>query len=584
MNIFEDDASQFQDWNDEVNGSNEVDENVIDFYAILNVPRDATIDDINKAFKQRCLLFHPDRHMDETNRREATKIFVIMKRAQEVLSDPKLRSIYDTLGVKGIEMEGWALFNRSTNPENIRREYDFLCRLRDNEIMLQKVKPSTSFVVFSSISGLFRRTEDYELNDRFTLLGMKLDQNASCAIGSTNRLGLSGQVRFNEKGLGSGHFQTFFNWAASSYTQLQCSLALGPTFINTSSKLALTVPQTNNKIISWLTGSSLVLQPTIQYNPVYGDFNFILTPFIEFPLGGGNRGMIALNINKHPALILLYVRNKLNHPQFSCNFTISPILPSLQLTYHFRDLQNELTYKANCLLSLAEFTPSLLIEKRLTKYSKVGVRLLFSFPSFLLQASFRIRTGLNNYEFCLTLCEQQEDILPSCLYGVILPYVFLNITRLLFQKKISRLWDLLTGNQLNGDQVLIDMKKEQAQKAIELMRSSAERVENEEKLKNGLVIVQGLYGQMQNDRPSSELYPLLGDKVVDVTIPLQAFVHDSQLRIYTGKDQIPGFFDPCPGEPKMLKVLYRFGGHLHSVSVLEDQPLMLPMKTHRVSQ
>lgn len=50
---------------------------------------------------------------------------------------------------------------------------------------------------------------------------MKLDQNASCAIGSTNRLGLSGQVRFNEKGLGSGHFQTFFNWAASSYTQLQ---------------------------------------------------------------------------------------------------------------------------------------------------------------------------------------------------------------------------------------------------------------------------------------------------------------------------------------------------------------------------
>lgn len=43
MNLFEDDTSQFQDWNDEVNGSNEVDENVIDFYAILNVPRDVCI-------------------------------------------------------------------------------------------------------------------------------------------------------------------------------------------------------------------------------------------------------------------------------------------------------------------------------------------------------------------------------------------------------------------------------------------------------------------------------------------------------------------------------------------------------------
>ena len=70
------------------------------------------------------------------------------------------------------------------------------------------------------------------------------------------------------------------------------------------------------------------------------------------------------------------------------------------------------------------------------------------------------------------------------------------------------------------------------------MRASAERVQQEEKRRNGLVIVQALYGQMQNDRPGSEHYPLIGDKVVDVTIPLQAFVHDSQLRIYTGKVKI----------------------------------------------
>ena len=70
------------------------------------------------------------------------------------------------------------------------------------------------------------------------------------------------------------------------------------------------------------------------------------------------------------------------------------------------------------------------------------------------------------------------------------------------------------------------------------MRANAEKVANEEKRKNGLVIIEAFYGQMQNDRPASELYPLLGDKVVDVTIPLQAYVHDSQLRIYSGKVKI----------------------------------------------
>ncbi|KAL7072475.1 hypothetical protein ACQ4LE_007960 [Meloidogyne hapla] len=585
MSIFEEDASPFHDENSDFD-SRQFDENVIDFYAVLNVPRDASIDDINKAFKLRSLLFHPDRHVDETHRREATKIFVTVKRAQEVLSDPKLRSIYDTLGVKGIDLEGWKLVNRSTNPENIRREYDFLCRLRDNEIMLQRVKPSTSFVVYSSIAGMFRHGEDDEESERFTLLGMKLDQDVSCAIGSSNRLGLSGQVRFNEKGLGTGHLQTSYDWMASSSTHLQSSIALGPTFINTSSKIALTVPQNTNKWISWLTGSSFVLQPTIQYNTIRGDFDFILTPFVGFPLGGGNQGMIALNIgiNRHPSLVLSYVQNEFDHPQFSCNFTISPIQPSLRLTYHLRYPQNELHYEASCFLTFDEVTPSLLIEKRLTKFSKVGIYLLFSYPSFMLQASFRIRTGLNNYEFRVMLCEQQEDIIASCLYGIVLPCMFLNVSRLLFKKQISWIWETLTGNQLNGDEVLIEIKKEQAQKAVELMREKAEKVANEEKLKNGLVIIQALYGQMENDRPSSELYPLLGDKVVDVTIPLQAYVHDSQLRIYSGKDQMPGFFDPCPGEPKMLKVLYRFGGHLHSVAVLEDQPLMLPMKTHRVLQ
>lgn len=49
------------------------------------------------------------------------------------------------------------------------------------------------------------------------------------------------------------------------------------------------------------------------------------------------------------------------------------------------------------------------------------------------------------------------------------------------------------------------------------------------------------YGKMVADVPGAERYPLMaandGDdqQVIDVKVPLQALVNDSQLRIYTGK-------------------------------------------------
>ena len=49
------------------------------------------------------------------------------------------------------------------------------------------------------------------------------------------------------------------------------------------------------------------------------------------------------------------------------------------------------------------------------------------------------------------------------------------------------------------------------------------------------------------------------DKVVDVVVPLQCQVKDSKLILQnTSKSSLPGFYDPCVGEEKSLRIVYDF--------------------------
>ena len=70
--------------------------------------------------------------------------------------------------------------------------------------------------------------------------------------------------------------------------------------------------------------------------------------------------------------------------------------------------------------------------------------------------------------------------------------------------------------------------------------------------------------------------------VVDVTVPLQALVSNSQLHVHaTSKASILGFFDPCPGEPKQLRIRYVFRKTMHEVTVDDDEAVALPMRCTR---
>lgn len=55
-----------------------------EFYAILNVPRDASDDDIKKAFRQLAQAYHPDKHTDPALKAHAAAQFTLLQEAYEV--------------------------------------------------------------------------------------------------------------------------------------------------------------------------------------------------------------------------------------------------------------------------------------------------------------------------------------------------------------------------------------------------------------------------------------------------------------------------------------------------------------------
>lgn len=70
-----------------------------DYYEVLSVARDASPEDIKKAYRKKALQYHPDRNPGDA---DAEKRFKEISEAYEVLSDEQKRATYDRYGAEGV--------------------------------------------------------------------------------------------------------------------------------------------------------------------------------------------------------------------------------------------------------------------------------------------------------------------------------------------------------------------------------------------------------------------------------------------------------------------------------------------------
>lgn len=75
-----------------------------DYYEILGISKNATDDEIKKAYRKQALKWHPDKN----NSQEATERFKEINKAFEVLADSKKKQMYDQYGADAFERGGAA--------------------------------------------------------------------------------------------------------------------------------------------------------------------------------------------------------------------------------------------------------------------------------------------------------------------------------------------------------------------------------------------------------------------------------------------------------------------------------------------
>jgi DnaJ family protein C protein 11 len=140
-------------------GNGDEEEERDSYYAILNVQKDASQEEIREAYRSLAVLLHPDKHTSSALKESAENRFRAIQKAYEVLSDEERRSVYDHFGSQGLN-QSWSLVQRSSaggprTAAEMREEWDRVARKKKLDELENLTRNKGEYTANLDASSLF---------------------------------------------------------------------------------------------------------------------------------------------------------------------------------------------------------------------------------------------------------------------------------------------------------------------------------------------------------------------------------------------------------------------------------------------
>ncbi|CAH8641293.1 unnamed protein product [Heterobilharzia americana] len=609
----------------------------VDLYSVLGVDKTASSADLRAAYKRLSLLFHPDKHstIDEgekthPNILDAEAAFNRIASAYAILSDPKQRAIYDSFGYKGLQMQGWQITGCQKSAPELRLEYLLLKEKAKASKQLQMTQPTSEFSFGLDLTDVFDRYLKEPPDDRsFTpfpsIYELSVAQSVNAGISVNNSVSLAGQVTAHN-GIGVGTclvvwrhhcsrksifgpttIDTEFSYGRAGRglsTGIRARRTIGQRFVGSLgfsvTSLFERSPKSSITLMpSVSTGLNIQLSPHVQahlelrclMNPgisselLFSSANSEYTARISSRLNASGYASLSFSVEKSVSW------SWLNPPRGSGVFdkesTPEPKSNWADSDNYDQEQQRSDKGSISCIFGVnttdvCEFT--LGAQCQISAHSRISGQIRISFQKGV-TVKLSLLRGSQTYSFPVILSEHPDKVAFS--YGLIFPLVaFSAIRTLIYEPYLSRQLELAQKSRRVKLREELARKRCEALSTQELMKKAASRSKRHEVSVSGLLIDHAVFGYFSPTTNPTTVSDAGGPLAFDVTIPLQAMVEQSHLRLPPGRwCDLQGFYDPCVGlldKSRQLRVLYTFRNLHHEVTVNESHGLAIPMTKHKI--
>ncbi|XP_071840277.1 dnaJ homolog subfamily C member 11-like [Apostichopus japonicus] len=537
-----------------------------DFYAILNVRKEANDEELKSSYRRLCMFYHPDKHESEEDKAAAKSIFTKVQEAYTVLSQPEKRAIYDVYGKKGLEAD-WQVVPRTRTPAEIIEEYQRLQKENAERKLQQSTNPRGSVTVGIDATELFdsyHYDEDEDFIPHIEVKNMSIHQSIDAPLTVSETATFSGTLS-TQNGNGTGNVSASCRSVLSSKTWGECSISAG-----TGPVLAL-------KVFHNISRRSFVTCSGICQVGGNGLIAPGLVTVASRQLDKQTVGYLTWKWGMQSSMNATVMRDTSSNRftgQIQLGLPNTFVLASYTQKFPGHDAQLTGTIKASVFGTYIEYGG----DKKVSTHSRLGAKIAVGVP---MGVTLKIRLVRANQVFLFPVHLSQEICPQAILYGTLTPiaiYFFVKaviVTPFLKKQKESELEKQRASNRAERER-----RKQEAETEIRLMQDVVQRNREVETSRQGLILEKAWYGKLVSDVTADGPDNI---SVIDVTIPLQCQVKDSKLLLTdVSKTSLPGFYDPCIGEDKSLKVRYYFRGKLHECTVQDNEPLRIPKQSHMV--